>query len=50
MIRDSGLDWTILRPGLLYGPGELRLSRIAAFLRKWPLFPMPGRGDYPIFP
>jgi len=50
VVRGSGLDWTILRPGLLYGPGELRLSGIAAFLRKWPVFPMVGRGDYPIYP
>jgi NADH dehydrogenase len=50
VVRGSGLDWTILRPGLLYGPGELRLSGIARFLRKWPVFPMPGRGDYPVYP
>lgn len=50
VVRGSGLDWTLFRPGLLYGPGEVRLSRIAAFLRRWPLFPVPGDGTYRIHP
>ncbi len=50
VVKGSGLRWTIFRPGLLYGPGEIRLCRIAAFLRRWPVFPMPGGGRYPIFP
>jgi NADH dehydrogenase len=50
VIRASGLDWTILRPGLLFGPGELRISAIAAFLRRWPVFPLVGDGSYPIHP
>ncbi len=50
IIRESGLRWTIFRPGLLYGPGETRLSAIARFLARSPFFPMPGRGDYPIYP
>jgi nucleoside-diphosphate-sugar epimerase len=50
VVRGSGLDWTILRPGLLYGPGELRISAIARFLRRWPVFPVPGDGSYPMFP
>lgn len=50
LLHASPLRWTILRPGLLYGPGELRLSRIAAVLRKWPVFPLPGGGRYPIHP
>ena len=49
IIRGSGLEWTIFRPGLIYGPGEIRLSRIAEKLRRWPLFPMPGGGTYPIY-
>jgi len=50
VIRASGLDWTMFRPGLLYGPGEVRLSRIAGVLRRWPLFPLPGDGSYPVHP
>ena len=50
VIRESGLDFTIFRPGLLYGPGETRLSAIARTLRKWPVFPLPGDGSYGIFP
>ncbi|MCU0726165.1 MAG: NAD(P)H-binding protein [Planctomycetes bacterium] len=50
IVRESGLDWTIFRPGLLYGPGETRLSAIARTLRAWPVFPLPGDGSYPIYP
>ena len=50
VVRGSGLDGTLFRPGLLYGPGELRISAIARFLRRWPVFPMPGDGSYPIHP
>jgi NADH dehydrogenase len=50
IVRESGLDWTIFRPGLLYGAGETRLFAIARTLRKWPVFPLPGDGSYPIYP
>jgi NADH dehydrogenase len=49
IIRESGLDYTIFRPGLLYGPGELKLSGMIRWLRKYPVFPLPG-GDYRIYP
>jgi NADH dehydrogenase len=50
IVRDSGLDWTIFRPGLLYGPGELKLSLILRLLRRWPVLPIPGDGSYAIYP
>lgn len=47
-IRASGLDWTILRPTMIYGaPGDRNLSRLLALLsraRGLPVLPVPGAG------
>jgi uncharacterized protein YbjT (DUF2867 family) len=44
-IRDSGLDWTILRPTMIYGaPGDRNLSRLLALLARVPVLPVPGGG------
>lgn len=46
-IRDSGLDWTILRPTMIYGaPGDRNLSRLLALLARAPLLPVPGGGRH----
>lgn len=34
-VRQSGLDWTILRPSLIYGPGDKSFNLLSSFLR-WP--------------
>jgi NADH dehydrogenase len=36
LVRKSGLDWTILRPSLIYGPDAKAFSLLAAFFR-WPV-------------
>lgn len=42
---DSGLPWTLLRPSMVYGPGEDRnLSQLAAYLRRRPWIPVCGPG------
>jgi uncharacterized protein YbjT (DUF2867 family) len=42
-IRTSVLDWTILRPTMIYGgPGDRNLSRLLALLRRAPVLPVPG--------
>jgi uncharacterized protein YbjT (DUF2867 family) len=42
-IRDSSLDWTILRPTMIYGdPGDRNLSRLLPLLRRVPVLPVPG--------
>ncbi len=44
-IRRSGLDWTILRPTMIYGaPGDRNLSRLLALLHWAPALPVPGGG------
>jgi len=44
-IRSSRLNWTIVRPTMIYGaPGDRNLSRLLAALRRAPVFPVPGGG------
>jgi uncharacterized protein YbjT (DUF2867 family) len=44
-IRGCGLDWTILRPTMIYGaPGDRNLSRLLLLLRRTPVLPVPAVG------
>jgi uncharacterized protein YbjT (DUF2867 family) len=44
-IRASALEWTILRPTMIYGdPGDRNLSRLLPLLRRAPVLPVPGGG------
>ncbi len=45
-IRESGLSYAILRPALVYGPGDILVNNIAWFLRRAPVFPIMGDGEY----
>lgn len=46
LIRESGLDWTILKPSLQFGPGDGFFNIIASLIRMSPgVVPVPGRGD-----
>jgi nucleoside-diphosphate-sugar epimerase len=39
----SRLDWTILRPTMIYGTARDRnISRLLRFLHRWPVFPVTG--------
>lgn len=49
-IRDSGLSYAILRPAVLFGPGDVLINNIAWFLRRFPLFAIPGDGEYGVQP
>lgn len=43
LIRTSGLDWTILRPTMIYGDsGDRNLSRLLPLLRRAPVLPVPA--------
>jgi uncharacterized protein YbjT (DUF2867 family) len=42
--RDSGLAWTIVRPGVIAGPGDDFITNLAAMIRQAPVFPGPGGG------
>ncbi len=44
-IRGCGLDWTILRPTMIYGAaGDRNLSRLLPRLSRVPVLPVPGTG------
>lgn len=46
IVADSGLDWTILKPSVLWGPGDGFFNIIAGLVRMSPgVVPVPGRGD-----
>ena len=46
----SGLSYAILRPALIYGPEDILLNNIAWLLRRFPLFMIPGAGEYRVQP
>ena len=50
IVRASGLSCAILRPTLLYGPGDILVNNLAWTLRRVPVFGMPGAGAYRVQP
>src|SRR5262245_29786425 len=50
IIRASGLDWTILRPGVIYGSGDDLLSHLAVMINASPVFPIVNDGSAPMMP
>jgi uncharacterized protein YbjT (DUF2867 family) len=50
MVRASGLEWSIVRPTLTYGPKDILVNNMAWALRRLPLYGMPGAGRYTIQP
>ena len=49
-VRESGLRWSIVRPTLVFGPGDILINNIAWLLRRMPVFAIPGLGDYRVQP
>jgi len=49
-ILQSKLSYAILRPTVIFGAEDILINNIAWLLRKFPLFPVPGRGDYRVQP
>ena len=50
LVRASGLEWTILRPSLIYGPQDAFINMLAAQLRLAPVMPVIGDGRYRLQP
>lgn len=49
-VRESGLAWAIIRPTLVFGPGDILLNNIAWLIRRAPVFGIAGLGDYRVQP
>ena len=44
-VSSSGLDWTIIRPSMIYGgPQDNNIEHLVRSLRRWPVHPLPGGG------
>ncbi|NJC88495.1 MAG: complex I NDUFA9 subunit family protein [Desulfuromonas sp.] len=49
-VRESGLDWTVFRPSLIFGPGGEFVTMLADLIRKSPVVPVIGDGHYRLQP
>ena len=47
---ESGLSYAILRPTVLFGKEDILLNNIAWLLRRFPLYPIFGDGEYRVQP
>ncbi|HEX8617606.1 MAG TPA: NAD(P)H-binding protein [Thermoanaerobaculia bacterium] len=45
LVESSGLDWTIIRPGNVYGPGDEVISTILKMVRALPAVPVIDSGE-----
>ena len=46
----SNLSYAIIRPTVIFGHEDILVNNIAWFLRKFPVFAIPGTGDYRLQP
>lgn len=49
-VIDSGLSYAILRPTVIFGVEDILINNIAWFIRRFPVFGIPGNGRYSIRP
>ena len=45
-----GIPYAIIRPTLVFGEGDLLLNNMAWALRRFPVFPIFGNGEYQVQP
>ena len=50
MLKGLGVPYAIIRPTLVFGDGDLLLNNMAWAMRRFPVFPVCGNGDYPVQP
>ncbi len=49
-IRESGMEYAVLRPSWIYGPGDRSMNRFIFFCRRLPVIPVIGDGRTPVYP
>ncbi|MCS5723411.1 NAD(P)H-binding protein [Herbiconiux sp. CPCC 203407] len=50
LIRSSGLDHTILKSGMIYGPGDHMIDHVTKAVRTWPVFGTVGYTEKKVRP
>jgi NADH dehydrogenase len=50
MVRASGLDYTVFKPGIVYGRGDHMIDHISRALRTFPVFALVGSRNLPMRP
>ena len=50
ILKGMGISCAIIRPTLVFGGGDLLLNNVAWAVRRFPVFPVFGKGDYPVQP
>src|SRR5712691_9706336 len=50
VVHESGMQWAVVRPTLIFGPGDILINNIAWLLRRVPVFFIPGHGTYRLQP
>jgi uncharacterized protein YbjT (DUF2867 family) len=50
LVKETGLDYCIIRPTLVFGKEDILVNNIAWLLRKFPVFPIFGDGNYTVQP
>ena len=50
ILREMGIDYAIVRPTLVFGNEDILVNNIAWTIRKFPLVPIFGAGDYQVQP
>jgi NADH dehydrogenase len=49
-LAESGVPYVIVRPALIFGPEDILINNIAWLVRRFPVFTLPGSGDYRLQP
>lgn len=49
-LQDSGMDYSIVRPAVLFGKQDILINNIAWMIRHLPVFGVFGKGDYKLQP
>ncbi len=49
-LKASGMSYAILRPTVIFGDEDILINNIAYLLRRFPIFAIPGAGDYQLQP
>ena len=49
-IRETGMEYALVRPSWIYGPGDHSMNRFVTFCRYFPVVPVIGDGKTPVYP